>query len=70
MSPGRDAERALAPPLARAEATDGGVYDWIAEPTAQLIDLLDAERAYYTARVAALAASLAAEMTARVPTTS
>ncbi len=73
MSPGRDADPALAPPVARAEATGGGAYDWIAEPTVELIDLLDAERAYYTARVAALAelrASLAAEMTARVPTTS
>ena len=53
--------------------TGGGPYDWIAEPTAELIDLLDAERAYYEARVAPLAelrATLAAEMAARVPATS
>ncbi len=70
MSPGRDADPALAPPVARAEAAGGGAYDWIAEPTAELVDLLDAERAFYEARVAPLAelrATLAAEMTARVP---
>ena len=70
MSPGRDADSALEPPVARAGDPDGGPYDWIAEPTAELVDLLDAERAYYEARVAPLAelrATLAAEMTARVP---
>ena len=36
MSPGRDADPALAPPVARAEATGSGPYDWIAEPTAEL----------------------------------
>jgi oligopeptidase B len=67
VSAGRDADRAPAPPVARAE---DGAYDWIAEPTAELIDLLDSERAYYEARVAPLAdlrTTLAAEMTARVP---
>ena len=48
MSPGGDADPALAPPVARAEAIGGGAYGWIAEPTVELIDLLDAERAYYT----------------------
>ena len=70
MSPGRDADPALAPPVARAGDSGRGRYDWIAEPTAELIDLLDAERAYYEARVAPLAelrAGLAAEMAARVP---
>jgi oligopeptidase B len=70
VSPGRDADPALAPPVARAGARDRDPYDWIAEPTAELVDLLDAERAYYEARVAPLAglrARLAAEMTARVP---
>ena len=72
MSPGRDVDRASAPPVARHEA-GGNPYSWIAEPTAELIDLLDAERAYYEARVAPLAelrATLAAEMTARVPSSS
>ena len=50
--------------------TDADPYGWITEPTAELVDLLDAERAYYEARVAPLAglrAELAAEMAARVP---
>lgn len=70
MSPGPDADSALAPPVARAGDNGRGAYDWIAEPTAELVDLLDAERAYYEARVAPLAerrARLAAEMAARVP---
>lgn len=69
----RDDDRAPAPPVARVSGADGKAYDWIAEPTAELIDLLDAERAYYQARVAPLAelrATLATEMTARVPTSS
>ena len=80
MPPGKhvDADSALAPPLARTVETrrelHGRVlidrYGWIAEPTAELIDLLDAERAYYESRTAPLAslrATLAAEMAARVP---
>ena len=69
MSRGGDADPGLAPPVARTADGGGGPYDWIAEPTAELIDLLDAERAYYEARVAPLMelrATLAAEMTARV----
>ncbi|OAT67697.1 hypothetical protein AWB85_11140 [Mycobacteroides immunogenum] len=60
----------LAPPVARTIGTGSGPYAWIAEPTAELVDLLDAERAYYEARVTPLAklrAQLAAEMIARVP---
>ena len=70
MSPGRDADPALAPPDARTGDSGRDPYDWIAEPSAELVDLLDAERAYYEARVAPLAelrATLAAEMAARVP---
>ncbi|WP_164478429.1 prolyl oligopeptidase family serine peptidase [Mycolicibacterium stellerae] len=73
MSPRRDAELAFTPPVARVADGRGGAYDWIAEPTSELIDLLDSERAYYEARVASLAelrATLTAEMTARVPATS
>ncbi len=73
MSPGREADSALAPPVARVGEAESAPYDWIAEPTVELIDLLDAERAYYEARVAPLAglrATLAAEMAARVPTRS
>lgn len=57
---------ALAPPVARV---GDGRYEWIAEPGAELIDLLDAERSYYETRTAPLAglrASLASEMAARV----
>lgn len=70
MSPGDDAAPGLQPPVAKTVDTAAGPYGWIAEPTAELIDLLDAERAYYEARVAPLAqlrATLATEMTARVP---
>ncbi|HKV17660.1 MAG TPA: prolyl oligopeptidase family serine peptidase [Mycobacterium sp.] len=72
MSAGRRVEQGAAPPVARRSA---GVspFSWIAEPTEELIDLLDAEREYYEHRVAPLAtlrATLAAEMTARVPDTS
>ncbi|RDH80007.1 S9 family peptidase [Mycolicibacterium moriokaense] len=66
----RDADPALAPPIARTGGDGGGPYGWIADPTAELVALLDAERSYYEARVAPLAAlraRLAAEMTARVP---
>ena len=59
-----------APPTARIGHDRRHPYGWIAEPTAELIGLLDAERAYYEARTAPLAelrAVLAAEMTARVP---
>jgi oligopeptidase B len=73
VSAGRDVDAAPTPPVARIGETDDGPYAWIAEPTAELIDLLDAERAYYEARVAPLAdlrATLAAEMTARVPASS
>lgn len=59
-----------APPVARLLPGRGDPYRWIAEPTAELVELLDAERAYYEARTAPLAglrAALAAEMTARVP---
>ena len=73
MSPGRDVDPALAPPVARVGDDRSDPYGWIAEPTAELVDLLDTERAYYEARVAALAglrARLAAEMAARVPDTS
>ncbi|MBU3751466.1 MAG: hypothetical protein FGM52_13665, partial [Mycobacterium sp.] len=48
-------------------------FGWIAEPTAELLALLDAERGYYESRIASLAAlrsALAAEMTARVPAVS
>jgi oligopeptidase B len=72
VSRGREVDPASAPPVAREEA-GGNPYGWIAEPTAELIDLLDAERAYYEARVASLAelrATLAAEMTSRVPASS
>ena len=68
-----DADSALAPPFARTGDDRRGPYAWITEPTAELIDLLDAERAYYEARTAPLAglrATLAAEMAARVPDTS
>jgi oligopeptidase B len=67
---GRAADSTPAPPVARAGDTGRDPYDWITEPTAELVDLLDAERAYYEARSAPLAglrATLAAEMTARVP---
>ncbi len=70
MSAGRDADPTVSPPVARCGDTAGGPYGWIADPTAELIGLLGAERAYYEARVAPLAAlraTLAAEMTARVP---
>lgn len=70
MSPGSDARPAVAPPVAEVTATGDDPYGWIAEPTPELVALLDAERAYYQARVAPLAqlrAVLAAEMTARVP---
>ena len=70
MSLGSDSGFALAPPVARTADTGSEPYGWIAEPTAELIELLDAERAYYEARVAPLAglrATLAAEMAARVP---
>ena len=67
--PSPDATDAVpAPPVARSV---DGAYGWITEPTAELIDLLDAERGYYEARTAPLAtlrAALAAEMAARVPT--
>ena len=68
-----DADSALAPPVARTGDDRRDPYGWIAEPTAELIDLLDAERAYYEARTSPLAglrAELAAEMAARVPDTS
>jgi oligopeptidase B len=58
------------PPTARIGHDRRDPYGWIAEPTAELIGLLDAERAYYESRTAPLAelrAVLAAEMTARVP---
>lgn len=58
------------PPTARIGQDRSDPYGWIAEPTAELIGLLDAERAYYEARTAPLKklrAALAAEMTARVP---
>lgn len=60
----------VVPPVARAGADVNAPYGWISEPTPELIDLLDAERAYYEARTAPLAqlrATLAAEMAARVP---
>ncbi|MGY4648242.1 protease II [Mycobacterium sp. URHB0021] len=68
-----DADSALAPPVARTADDGRDPYGWITEPTAELIELLDAERAYYemrTAPLAGLRATLAAEMTARVPDTS
>jgi oligopeptidase B len=68
-----DADSALAPPFARTGDDRRGPYAWITEPTTELVDLLDAERAYYEARTAPLAglrATLAAEMAARVPATS
>jgi len=58
------------PPTARIGQDPREPYGWIAEPTTELIGLLDAERAYYEARTAPLGklrAVLAAEMTARVP---
>ena len=58
------------PPAARIGQDAREPYAWIAEPTEELIGLLDAERAYYEARTAPLGklrAVLAAEMTARVP---
>lgn len=58
------------PPTARVGQDRHDPYGWITEPSAELIGLLDAERAYYEARTAPLAelrAVLAAEMTARVP---
>jgi oligopeptidase B len=70
VPPPDDADSALAPPIARTGADRGDPYGWIAEPTAELIDLLGAERAYYEARTASLAglrATLAAEMARRVP---
>jgi oligopeptidase B len=70
VSPGRDADPAYSPPVARTGDAGGDAYGWIAGPTAELVDLLDAERAYYEARVAPLMelrATLSAEMTARVP---
>lgn len=72
--PSRDvADAAQTPPVARTGDDQRAPYGWIAEPTAELIDLLDAERAYYQARTAPLTAlrnELAAEMAARVPDTS
>jgi len=59
-----------APPTARIGEDQRHPYGWIAEPTSELIGLLDAERAYYDARTAPLKdlrAVLGAEMTARVP---
>lgn len=73
MSPVRGVDDALAPPVARTDDTGRGPYGWMAGPTAELVDLLDAERAYYEARIAPLAgvrAALTAEMAARVPATS
>lgn len=58
------------PPTARIGQDPREPYSWIAEPTGELIRLLDAERGYYEARTAPLGelrAALAAEMTARVP---
>lgn len=60
----------VVPPVARTVADVNAPYGWISEPTPELIDLLDAERAYYEARTAPLAqlrATLAEEMAARVP---
>ncbi|MFM8597721.1 MAG: prolyl oligopeptidase family serine peptidase [Mycobacterium sp.] len=60
------------PPTARS-GDPADPFCWIAAPTADLVALLDAERRYYESRVATLAAlraSLAAEMRARVPTES
>ena len=68
-----DADPAQAVPVARIGDDRSAPYGWITEPTPELIDLLDAERAYYEARTAPLAAvraELAAEMAARVPGTS
>jgi oligopeptidase B len=73
VSPGRDADPALAPPIARVSDTGDNPYGWISDPTPELIDLLDAERRYYQARVAPLTdlrTTLAAEMTARLPESS
>ncbi len=70
MPPGNAGDSALAPPVARTGDNRRDPFGWIAEPTAELIDLLDAERAYYESRIAPLAelrAELAAEMAARVP---
>ena len=53
MPSGDDADSALAPPVARTGDDRRDPYGWIAEPTAELIDLLDAERAYYEARARA-----------------
>lgn len=75
MPPGNDVDAGptagppAGPPLARA-ASPRDPFGWIAEPTAELIGLLDAERGYYLSRTAplgALRATLAAEMAARVP---
>ncbi len=60
------------PPVAPARADEtGDPYSWIADPEVpDVLALLDAERAYYDARVAPLAAlrdELAAEMVGRLP---
>lgn len=68
-----DAGSTVTPPVARADADSPDPYGWITDPTAELIDLLDAEREYYenrTAPLAELRAKLAAEMAARVATRS
>lgn len=68
----RQARGVPAPPRARA-GPQPGPFGWIAEPTAELIELLDAERRYYETRVASLGAlrtKLADEMAARVPAVS
>ena len=73
MPPGRDVDPPSRRLSRRPRMAGGNPYGWIAEPTAELVDLLDAERAYYEARVAPLAelrATLAAEMAARVPASS